>query len=92
MEFTWDESKNIKNYKKHGIWFEEAQTIWSDQFAIELYDNDHSDSEDRFIRVGKSTLRRTLIVVFCEPTEFSVRIISARLATKMEREQYEEGI
>jgi uncharacterized DUF497 family protein len=53
MVFEWDEDKNIINYQKHGIWFEEAQTIWSDPTSLEFYDSEHSESEDRFIRVGR---------------------------------------
>ena len=93
MDFEWDDSKNRRNYKKHGIWFEEAQTIWADTASIEFYDPEHSEREDRFIRMGLSTLPRLLLVVFCEKDdENRVRIISARSATTKERKQYEKRI
>ena len=93
MRFEWDELKNIGNYKKHRVWFEEAQTIWADSGAIEFFDPDHSHSEDRFMRVGYSTKHNLLLVVFCERAEGRlVRIISARKATTKEKKQYEEGI
>lgn len=93
MKFEWDESKNIKNFEKHRVWFEEAQTIWTDAHAQEFFDPDHSESEDRFIRVGYSHANRILVVVFCERHERStVRIISARKATPKEKKAHEEGI
>lgn len=94
MKFAWDDKKNQANYDKHSIWFEEAQTVWLDINAIEFYDPEHSaESEDRFIRVGFSAKLNLLLVVFCEASENeSVRIISARHATKKEQKQYEEGI
>ena len=66
VDFEWDDSKNRRNYKKHGIWFEEAQTIWADIASIEFYDPEHSEREDRFIRIGLSTLPRLLLAVFCK--------------------------
>jgi uncharacterized DUF497 family protein len=91
--FDWDEDKNLANYKKHDIWFEEARTVWADSDSVEFYDPEHSDEEDRFIRVGHSTASRVLLVVFCERNDGeTVRIVSARKATSHERRQYEEGI
>ena len=76
MKLSWDDVKNRKNYKKHGIWFEEAQTVWGDQGAIEFYDPEHSEIEDRYIRIGHSTLPRLLMVVFCERSDGNeIRII-----------------
>jgi uncharacterized DUF497 family protein len=93
MKFEWDSIKNDLNFKKHSLWFEEAQTIWADSTSIEFFDPEHSDEEDRFIRIGHSTVRRLLIVVFCEK-EYgkTIRIISARKATTKERKEYEKGI
>lgn len=54
MKFEWDEDKNKKNRKKHGIWFEEAQQIFDDSNAIEFFDSNHSSEEDRFIMLGMS--------------------------------------
>lgn len=93
MNFEWDESKNIKNRAKHKIWFEEAQTIWADQNSQEFLDPEHSnDHEERFIRLGISDNSNVLLVVFCERHEDTIRIISARKATKDERTEYEKGI
>lgn len=90
--FDWDNSKNITNFKKHGVWFEEAKTVWADEYAIEFFDEEHSESEDRYIRIGKSSKHKALLIIFCERNENIIRIISARPVTKNEKEQYEEGI
>ncbi len=92
MEYEWNDIKNKTNFQKHGIWFEEAQTIWSDERSLEFFDSENSENEDRFIRVGFSTSMRCLLVVFCERNHKAIRLISARKATKNERRQYEEGI
>lgn len=93
MNFIWDDNKNRVNFKKHGIWFEEAQTVWLDDEAIEFFDPDHSDTEDRFLKIGHSAKNNILVVVFCEKEEgSSIRIISARKATFKERKKHEEGI
>ncbi len=91
--FEWDDKKNVANFEKHGVWFEEAKTIWADRHADEVFDPDHSETEDRFIRIGVSSSQKTLLVVFCEREDGHViRIVSARRATEKERKQYEEGI
>ncbi len=93
MRFEWDEKKNIANFRKHEVWFEEAQTVWANNKAQEYYDPEYSEEEDRFIRVGHSTKPRLLLVVFCERENGDViRIISARKATKEEIKTYEETI
>lgn len=93
MRFEWDENKNHLNFKKHGVWFEEAQTVWADPNSVEFFDPEHSSEEDRFIRIGHATSEQLLLVIFCERDSSSkIRIISARKATSKEREQYEEGI
>jgi uncharacterized DUF497 family protein len=93
MRFEWDDLKNRSNFRKHKIWFEEAQTLWSDPRCAEFFDPEHSVNEDRYIRIGYSTNNRILLVVYCEKTDNqAVRIISARKATIKEREAYEEGI
>jgi uncharacterized protein len=92
-QFEWDEDKNSSNFKKHSIWFEEAQTIWADPSSLEFYDPEHSQDEDRFIRVGFSSIGRLLLVVYCERAkEVVIRIIGARRATPKERKQYAERI
>jgi uncharacterized DUF497 family protein len=88
MRFEWDDFKNELNYRKHGIWFEEAQSIWADPHSLEFFDPKHSDKEDRFIRIGHSTKSRLLLVAFCERDGSKVRIISARKATTKETKDY----
>lgn len=93
MKFEWNDAKNTANFSKHGIWFEEAQTVWADPHATEFVDPDHGATEDRFIRVGHSTKNRILLIVFCERNDGrTIRIISARRATPKEVKAHEEGI
>jgi len=93
MRFEWDESKNRTNYRKHAVWFEEAQTVWADSRSIEFFDPEHSEEEDRCLRIGYSTGERLLLIVFCERESGGViRLISARKATAKEAKTYEEGI
>lgn len=93
MKFEWDEEKSRVNLRKHGIRFEEAQVIWSDPRSLEFFDPDHSDSEDRFIRIGVNIAKGLLFVVFCERKKGKIiRIISARKATKSERKDYEREL
>ena len=90
--FEWSEQKNLQNYHKHHVWFEEAHTIWGNPHSVEFFDPCHSKHEDRFIRNGH-TSRRLLLVIFCEKLDRAlIRIISARAVTLKERGQYEEGI
>ncbi|MFZ2889450.1 BrnT family toxin [Sulfuricurvum sp.] len=89
MKFEWDDKKAISNLKKHGISFEEASTVFGDWLAITIEDPLHSESEDRFIIIGKSELLNTLVVVHVERSE-AIRIISARTASKNEQKFYEE--
>jgi uncharacterized DUF497 family protein len=89
LKFEWDDKKAISNLKKHGISFEEASTVFGDWLAITIDDPLHSESEDRFIIIGKSELLNTLVVVHVERNE-AIRIISARTATKNEQKFYEE--
>lgn len=91
MKYTWDENKYRTNLLKHGIRFEEAQSVFADVHAIEIDDTD-SDDELRFVMIGKSTTRGVLVVVYCERYHDIIRIISARKATKTEVRQYEERI
>ena len=90
INFTWNESKNTTNKKKHGISFEEAKTVFWDEKAIEFFDEHHSDIEDRFILIGLSFNLRILVVCHCarDNKETTIRIISARKATKKEQKYY----
>ncbi len=89
--FEWDENKAKTNLKKHGVSFEEAQSVFFDENARIIPDPDHSISEDRFIILGISLNVKLLVVCHCyRENEKSIRIISARKATKPEAKQYQE--
>ena len=89
LRFSWDPAKARANQSKHGVSFEEAETVFSDENAILLADPEHSASEERFILLGLSVALRTLVVVHCQPDAGGViRLISARRATRSERGQY----
>ena len=88
--FEWDERKAKQNIRKHGVSFEEAATVFGDQFSITIYDPLHSEDEDRFVILGMSNKNRLLVVVHTERGD-KIRIISARKATKKERKQYESN-
>jgi uncharacterized DUF497 family protein len=90
IEFVWDKSKALLNKRKHGISFEEAQTVFYDENAIEYFDPDHSETEDRFIMMGFGFKLRILIVCYCTRKGDVIRIISARKATRNEAENYPE--
>jgi uncharacterized DUF497 family protein len=93
LRFDWDERKNRGNRTKHGVWFEEAQSVFHDPHARLFHDPEHSEDEDRFILLGVSSAARTLVVVHCyRQADSLVRIISARKATRKEIRSYEEGI
>ena len=94
IKFEWDSSKAASNQKKHGISFEEAQTVFYDEFAIQFFDDGESSaSEDRFLMLGMSSEARILIVCHCERDSGStIRIISARKATNSERKFYQGGM
>ena len=89
IRFDWDEKKNRANQKKHGVSFEEAQTVFLDENAIRYYDPDHSQDEDRFIMMGTSLQLGILVVCHCyRSDDMVIRIISARKADKNERTAY----
>jgi uncharacterized protein len=89
LRFVWDAGKNLANRRKHGVSFEEAQTVFYDENAMVYFDPDHSEEEDRFILLGMSLQLRVLIVCHCyREGESVVRIISARKADKREQEGY----
>jgi uncharacterized DUF497 family protein len=90
LTFEWDDSKAKRNLKKHGISFEEASTVFGDPLARTIHDPLHSQEEDRFVNLGESQLRRLVVVVFTEHGD-KIRIISARVATRRERKDYEEA-
>ena len=92
LRFEWNPDKAAKNLDKHGISFEEAKTVFSDERAVLFDDPDHSMDEDRFLILGISQNLRLLIVSHCLREGGDViRIISARKATRREEKQYEES-
>jgi hypothetical protein len=92
VRFSWDNRKNKTNQKKHDVSFEEAQSVFFDENAIEYFDPDHSDEEHRFLLLGISYRLRILVVCYClRKSESEIRIISARKATKKEQKAYTGG-
>jgi len=87
--FEWGNHKAKANLRRHGVSFEEAQTIFTDSLSITLPDPDHSKDEERFIDIGMSDHRRVLVVVYTERGQ-RIRLISARKATPAEQKRYEE--
>lgn len=90
LAFEWDEKKATNNFRKHKISFEEAKTVFGDQFLITFPDPEHSDSEQRYLNIGISSKGRVLVVVHTE-RKGNTRIISCRKTTINERRAYEEG-
>ena len=89
MVFAWDPSKAAANLKNHHIDFREAATVFDDPLSTTFPDADHSTSERRFLIIGVSAYGQVLVVSYTEEAE-TVRIISARRATRRERKFYEE--
>lgn len=93
MEFDWDDKKNEINFKKHGVDFREAQTVFFDEHSILFDDPEHSTDEERFIIIGKSIKSNICLVCHCYRQDNKViRIISARKATRKEVDRYVKGI
>jgi uncharacterized DUF497 family protein len=90
MNFEWDPEKAELNLAKHDVSFEEASTAFGDPLSITISDPDHSEEEDRFILLGQTYSGRFVVVVHADRDE-TIRLISARMATKGERRNYEEG-
>jgi uncharacterized DUF497 family protein len=89
LSFEWDDIKAQGNLQKHGVTFEEARSVFYDENAIQFWDEDHSESEDRFLLLGLSHNLRLLIIVHCyQEGDSIIRIISARKATKQESKFY----
>jgi uncharacterized DUF497 family protein len=92
MIVEWDPRKAAGNLKKHHVSFEEAETVFYDEFAIQFFDEAHSEEEDRFIMLGMSSQAHLLIVCHCERKNGDViRIISARKAAPSEARHYSRG-
>ena len=89
MIFEWDQDKAESNFKKHKIAFEEAEGVFYDPLSLTIPDPEHSVDEFRFVDIGISKNNRLLIIAYTE-REDRIRIITARKATKTERQKYEE--
>ena len=90
LSFQWDENKARTNLAKHGVSFEEAATVFGDSLSLTIADPALSQTEDRLIVLGHSHQRKLLVVVHTERGD-SIRIISARRASRRERKSYEES-
>lgn len=90
MDFEWDDDKAEANMRKHGVTFSEAMTVFGDPVSVTGYDPKHADDEDRFLSMGTSLAGRLLVVSHTDRGD-SIRIISARVATRRERKDYEDG-
>lgn len=89
ISFEWAPTKAKSNLRKHGVSFEEAQSVFYDEFAVQFYDEPHSSHEDRFPMLGMSSGTQLLLVCHCERDSGNViRIISARKATNHESAFY----
>ena len=95
MNFEWDEAKDLANRQKHDLGFAEAAQLFeSGDEYLDIFDVDHSESEDRFIAIGPIA-RGLIVVVYIEPEKDTIRIISARKATRREQSlfrDYMDGI
>jgi len=89
LRFEWDDRKEKTNIRNHGISFDEVRTVFYDENAIQFFDPDHSEDEDRFILLGMSFKLRIIVVCHCfRENETVVRIISSRKADKNEEHEY----
>jgi len=89
LDFEWAANKNAANIKKHRVSFDEAKTVFTDEYARLIDDPDNSDEEDRFILLGASIGSKLLVVCHCVRDGETIRLISARQANKQERTLYE---
>ncbi|NQU30170.1 MAG: BrnT family toxin [Anaerolineae bacterium] len=89
LEFEWDEKKDKINIQNHSVSFDEARTVFYDEYAIQFFDPEHSEDEERFILLGTSFKLKTLVVCHCfRQAETVIRIISARKADRDEEQVY----
>ncbi|NPV02214.1 MAG: BrnT family toxin [Brevinematales bacterium] len=91
MKYEWDTNKNFLNIKKHGLSFEESVLAFSDKDHLSIYDKNHAEGEDRWILLAQIPYNRYVVVVFTYRKEEeleTIRIISARMATKKETDEY----
>ena len=89
MKYQWDQKKTESNYKKHGVYFSDAVSVFSDDLAITI--DDDYPNEQRFVTLGMDSFGRILVVIYTWRGD-EIRIISARKATPSERKQYEVSL
>lgn len=90
IAFEWDPKKESANRHKHGVGFAEASTVFGDPLSITIPDPDHSVDERRFVIIGMSSKQKLLVVVHTIRGIQTIRLISARIAGRHERRNYEE--
>jgi len=92
IKFEWNAAKAATNIKKHGVSFDEAKSVFFDEFAVQFFDQENSETEDRFLMLGMSNKTNLLLVCHCERDDGNtIRVISARKATKNESKNYQRG-
>lgn len=90
IQFEWNERQAVQNFRKHGVSFLEAKTVFYDEYARQFFDDGHSADEDRFLMLGRSGSGRLLILAHCvRESETVIRIVSARKATRVESSYYQ---
>jgi hypothetical protein len=90
VNFEWDNDKAQRNLRKHGVSFDEASIAFGDPFSVTIDDPDHSIDEQRLLLLGQTLNGKLLVIAHLDDGE-TIRIISARMAERHERRQYEEG-
>ena len=88
LNFIWDPDKAKQNRLKHGIEFDEAVDVFEDEFSLLMHDHKHSEREDRWLLIGLSSKLKILVVVHTEYLDNKIRILSARVATTKEANEY----
>ncbi len=89
IQFVWDSEKAEKNEEKHAVCFEEAATVFGDPLSLTISDIAHSNNEERFVTIGRSSTENLLVVVHLDIDDDTIRLISARSATRKERREHE---
>lgn len=94
--FEWDATKAAANQRKHGVSFDRATTVFNDQFMLSIPDDEHSETEERWLTLGRADNDKLLVVIHTfeesKAGVANIRIVSARLATKYEQRQYEVNL
>lgn len=94
--FEWDATKAATNQRKHGVSFDRATTVFNDQFMLSIPDDEHSETEERWLTLGRADNDKLLVVIHTfeesKAGVANIRIVSARLATKHEQRQYEVNL